>query len=125
MILSELPKERWPQNASQYMTKLPERVLLGEGYLVQVYEEPGGVRRITVNSVKHQRGNWADGIAWDDLQAIKAACGFGGLDAVEVYPATEDVVNRFNMRHLFVFPSREAADQAIPFVWRKGASDEA
>lgn len=42
-------------------------------------------------------------MSWEELQSIKSQCGFGHLDAVEVYPADVDVVNTGNMRHLYLF----------------------
>ena len=50
-----------------------------------------------------RRKNGKDGIKWDDLQRIKAECGFGHCDAVEFYPAEADVINTDNWRHLYVF----------------------
>ena len=119
MILSEIPEIQWPPSAKARMTKLPVRVWIGCGYLVQAYDEADGVVRLTVNSTKHESLRWADGIRWDDLQAIKSACGYGDRDAVEVYPRTADVVNVANMRHLWILPDQHASEQAIPFAWRK------
>lgn len=95
------------------MTQMPTNVWIGDGYLVQAYDEAGGVVRLTVNSVQHNGRSWADRIPWDDLQAIKSACGFGDRDAVEVYPPTKDVVNVSNMRHLWVLP------EPLAFAWRE------
>ena len=49
------------------------------------------------------RKDGKDGIKWDDLQRIKADCGFGHCDAVEFYPSESDVINTGNWRHLYVF----------------------
>jgi hypothetical protein len=62
----------------------------------------------------HLEGDrWADNITWDELQALKTQCGYGGHDAVEVYPPTRDVVNVANIRHLWVLAEK------LPFAWRK------
>lgn len=93
----------------------PNRVWLGGEYLVQIYDAPGGYARLTVSSTKRVGRSWADGIPWDDLQAIKSACGFGSRDAAELYPPTREVVNVANMRHLWLLPEGER----LPFGWRK------
>lgn len=49
------------------------------------------------------RKDGKDGIKWDDLQRIKADCGFSHCDAVEFYPSKVDVINTGNWRHLYVF----------------------
>jgi len=49
------------------------------------------------------RKNGKDGIKWDDLQRIKADCGFSHCDAVEFFPSEVDVINTGNWRHLYVF----------------------
>ncbi len=40
-------------------------------------------------------------ITWDDMQAIKAYVWGDGARAIEVYPASADVVNAGNFRHLW------------------------
>ena len=40
-------------------------------------------------------------MSWEDLMQVKRDCGFGELDAVEVYPADKDIFNSGNLRHLF------------------------
>ena len=73
----------------------------------------GGQSRLTVNrTMIDGKGNWLDGITWDDLQRIKSECGFGAVEAVEVYPADTDVVNVANMRHLWIL------NEPLPFIWR-------
>ena len=42
-------------------------------------------------------------MSWEELQKVKSLCGFGNLDAVEVYPRDSDVVNTGNVRHLYIF----------------------
>lgn len=43
--------------------------------------------------------------SWEELQRIKTECGFGEVDAVEVYPQDRDVVNTANIRHLYLMPT--------------------
>lgn len=89
-------------------------------FLVQVFKERG-IIRLTINRTMIGRdGQWLDGITWDELQEIKDALGFGGWDAVEVYPCRRDIVMDANMRHLWVLSTATSKD--LPFVWRpKGA----
>ncbi|MNK58672.1 hypothetical protein D3C87_777620 [compost metagenome] len=110
-VLSEIPRERWPAFVPG-VTTIPFKAWIGEGYLVQAYEERDGIIRLTVNSVERVGRHWADRIPWDDLQAIKACCGYGDRDAVEVYPRARDLVNVARMRHLWVLP------ELVPFAWR-------
>ena len=49
-----------------------------------------------------------------DLQRLKAECGYGGHDAVEVFPHALDVINVANMRHLWVM------GEPLTFAWRRG-----
>ena len=60
-----------------------------------------------------RRKDEKDRITWDELQKIKSDCGFGHLDAIELYPADMDVINTGNWRHLYIF------DHKLPFVIRK------
>mgnify|MGYP001611697393 FL=1 len=84
-------------------------------YLVVEYPVPGlsGIRRLSINRTARAARSWADGIPWDDLQRLKREAGYGHLDAVEVYPADEDLVCVAPMRHLWVL------DGPLPFAWRK------
>lgn len=50
--------------------------------------------------------------SWETLQEIKSACGFGHMDAVEVYPRDSDVMNTANARHLYLM------DSPLPFAMR-------
>lgn len=84
--------------------------------MVQQYDEPNGVIRLSINSTTRQGRRWADGLTWDTLQDIKSACGYGDRDAVEVYPPRIDEVNVANMRHLWILPV------PLSFVWRRPVS---
>ncbi len=81
-------------------------------FLAQLYGHESLPRlSVTRTSIKGDR--WADGITWDELQRVKSECGFGGVDAVEVYPPDCDVVNVGNLRHLWLMPA------PLPFAWRR------
>lgn len=73
-------------------------------FLVQVYQEKGGVERITVNRVERDANGWVGVISWEELQDIKQQIGRGDRYAVEVYPRDCNVINVHNMRHLWVLP---------------------
>ena len=53
-----------------------------------------------------KRKDEKDGITWDELQRIKGECGYADKDAVEFYPAEQDVINTGNWRHIYVFNER-------------------
>lgn len=59
-----------------------------------------GVYRLSI----WREGESDEVISWEDLQRVKSLCGFGNLDAVEVYPRDCDVVNTGNGRHLYLMP---------------------
>jgi hypothetical protein len=68
----------------------------------------GVLCRLTVNrmAIDPATGLWLSGISWDELYRIKNECGFGAMDAVEVFPAENKLVNVSNMRHLWVMKGR-------------------
>lgn len=115
--VQEIPREDWPQSAGR-MTLEPSRMaIVGGAYLVQVFQEPDGITRLTVcgtNATRSRMGKvrFSDGIPWDHLQEVKRIIGYGKRDAVEVYPPDDDLVDMANMRHLWVLPYR------LPFAWR-------
>lgn len=109
--LTRLPRTEWPES-----DPVPSQVWVSQQFLVQLVHEPNAWR-ISVNRTALGRdGRWADGITWDELQAIKREIGFGDNYAVEVYPRDIDAVNVANMRHLWV-PMGEG-----PVGWRRGES---
>ncbi|WVH05533.1 hypothetical protein KKJFFJLC_00044 [Vibrio phage vB_VpaS_PGB] len=105
----EVPERDWPSHNQKGLV----RVLLSSEFLVQQFEEENGIIRLSVCKTKRQGTRWADGITWDELQAIKNAAGFKDKCALEVYPEQNNVVNVANMRHLFVMPTRP------DFAWNK------
>jgi len=72
-------------------------------YIVQAFDD-GGFTRLSVNRSDFdiKTGDWIAGITWDELQRIKAECGFADRWAVEVFPPDDCVVNVANMRHLWL-----------------------
>ena len=77
-------------------------------FVVQAFEVPGGVIRLSVNRthIDPSTMRWVDGITWDDLQRLKSEAGYGDREAVEVYPPDSCVVDVANIRHLWVLPER-------------------
>lgn len=118
-VMLELPRSSWPTDAGEASGVRREAVFRGGGFLAQLFTDraegaAGTVwHRLTVcRDTMGDNGRWLDGITWDELQAVKAAVGCGGLWAVEVYPAEGHVVDVANMRHLWLFVARP------PFAWR-------
>ena len=111
-----VPREEWPMELQRRQTL---RVWRSRYFLVQEYAEPAPVLvRLSVlrTTLDPKIGRWVDGITWDELQAIKAECGYGAHDALEVYPADQDLINVANLRHLWVMRDLQA------FAWRRNAS---
>lgn len=80
-----------------------------EEFAVGLYAFQGYARL----SIWRQPGTEVDEVmSWEELQKIKSLCGYGHLDAVEVYPRDQDVVNTTNARHLYIM-----ADP-LPFAMR-------
>jgi hypothetical protein len=112
--LIPIPRERWSP-APWDETERTE-VWRSRKFLVQVFAQKDGAQRITVCTTRPQGHTWQAGIAWDDLQRLKAECGRGDAWAVEIYPAESSLVNVANMRHLWILP-------AMPeYAWREGKS---
>lgn len=86
-------------------------------FLVQEYRNGPAVRLSINRTTIGPGGRWRDGITWDELQAIKAAVGYGDAWCVEVYPPDDQVVNVANIRHLFVL------DERPPYAWTNGRSE--
>lgn len=104
-----IPREDWPRSA-------PPNVIeawRSRAFLVQVYQERDGIVRLSVCRTTTDGRDWIADIGWEELQRLKSECGRGTMDAVEVYPAANDVVNVANMRHLWVLPD------PLTFAWRQ------
>ena len=76
--------------------------------------EPNGIIRLCITRRERIEGHrlFAEGISWDEIQAIKAECGYGDRFAVEVYPEDQNILNNMNARHLWILPDR------LPFAWK-------
>jgi len=102
-------RDQWPNAGPPGLVE----VWRSREYLVQVFEAPAPcLVRLSINKTAMSGNRWAEGLGWEDLQRLKAECGFGGRDAVEVFPHDLDVVNVANMRHLWVMR------EPLSFAWR-------
>ncbi len=114
-FLALVPRDQWP-------AKIPSglrRVWLSKSFLVQEYDAiPPALVRLSVNRVSRYKGEWSDGITWDDLQRIKDEVGYAESCAVEVYPPVSKVVNVANIRHIWVLI------QTPRFVWGQDDTDD-
>lgn len=101
--LSRVPQSQWPP---EHHYPLPREVWRNNNFLVQVYDETGGILRVSVNRVvAGRKGKWLDGITWENLMEIKRQIGRGQEYAVEVLPRDRDIVNVANMRHFWILPA--------------------
>ena len=109
-----VPRKEWPL---EHQRGPLSRVWRSRDFLVQEYAEMAPVLvRLSVlrTTLDPKAGRWVDGITWDELQAIKAECGYDQHDALEMYPPDSDVVNVANLRHLWVMRELQT------FAWRGG-----
>lgn len=110
----EMPENSWAKNWKTDNGEKPFKVLRSRKFLVQVFRQPTGIIRITINRTRLKAiGRWEDGITWDEIQKIKTQIGYSHRDAVEVYPKDEDIVDVANMRHIWVLPEHQ-----LNFIWR-------
>ncbi len=113
--LREVERKDWPAHAV-----LPPNILKvfrSRDFIVQVYDAPApAVCRLSIHRpiVDASTGRWKDGIAWEEIQALKREAGYGTMWAVEVYPTDFEVVNVANMRHVWIVPP-----ESVPFAWRR------
>lgn len=111
-FLKKVEREDWPAFPDGY--RVPAEVMRSRDFLVQLFEEAADIIRMSVCRCQiKDDGSWSDNITWDELQMLKSECGLGLFDAVEIFPAHDDVVNVANMRHLWVLP------KPLSFAWRK------
>ena len=105
-LFSPIPKESWPKGFLE-LDVIPESVCRNRSYLVQIFPEMDGARRISVcRTMIANNGKWEDGMTWDDLMTTKAQIGYEDRWAVEIYPPTAGTVNVANMRHLWLIPAK-------------------
>lgn len=106
----ELGREEFPR---PYSHVGPQRAWRSRDFFAALYEADC-IGRLSINRTRILRnGRWDDGISWDEIQRIKAECGFADYWAVEVYPAQDCVVNVASMRHLFLLAEKPS------FAWGK------
>ena len=98
------------------LVKNPNRfaVWTSSEFSVQAFNVPGDIVRLAINRNERILSPrlFADGISWDDIQAIKDKCGYADRMAVEIYPEANHILNIINARHLWILPS------PLPFAWR-------
>ena len=110
--LKFMPRESWSPEMQK--SKDVIEVWRSSGFLLQVYQEPNGIERLSIQRTRlRDDGEWQDKISWDELQRLKAECGRGDKQAIEIYPADNDVINVANLRHLWVLT------EPMEFTWRK------
>lgn len=104
-----VPPDQWPSAGPPDLLE----VWRSREYMVQVFRAPAPcTARLSINKTAIAGQRWAEGIGWEDLQRLKAECGFARFDAVEIFPREGDVVNVANMRHLWVMR------EPLSFAWR-------
>ena len=101
--LVKIPEATWQANPGRSSNLI--EVWRSRDFLVQVFREGSDMVRLSFNrtTLNSSASRWEEGITWEEMQKIKHDCGYGDLDAVEVFPRDCDVVNVANMRHLWVF----------------------
>lgn len=98
-VLTPMPKDQWPI----LLGVAPVEVWLSSRFLAQVYEEAGGVLRVSVCRTRlDARGQWEENLTWDELMDVKRQIGRAEAYAVEVLPADSKIVNVANMRHFWI-----------------------
>lgn len=114
--VAALPETLTPIPLEEFPPVIPGQPYLmqawrSRNYVVQLYDEPNRVKRLSVCRARRSPQGWVDGITWDELQTIKHELGFGDLYGVEVYPRDRDVINVANFRHLWLLP------EPLPIGW--------
>jgi len=101
-VLTPVPRDQWPRvEHDEHRLE----VWISSYFLVQVFDESHGVRRLSVcRTTMGPDGRWDDGISWDELMDVKRQLGLGDAYGVEVYPRDQDIVDEANMRHLWLLP---------------------
>ena len=109
--LQEIPKADWPAGSVD-STRL--RVWRSRRWLVQEFAAPApALVRLSIIRTSRTATGWEESVNWEELQALKNEVGYRWHDAVEIYPAADDVVNVSNMRHLWIMA------EPLSFAWRQ------
>jgi hypothetical protein len=110
--------DQWQHTTAYRRSSSTEKIIavwMSRKFLVQVYDESVkqlGLLRLSITRTEIGKNRqFADGITWDELQAIKDGCGYVDRLAVEIYPEQLNQINVVNMRHLWVLPDR------LNFAW--------
>jgi hypothetical protein len=107
LALEPVPRERWPR-----LDRGLVEVWCSRKYLVQVFEEAGGIFRASINrTTLRADGRWEENLTWDEMQEIKRQIGRADAYAIEVLPRDCDIVNVANMRHMWILPT------PLPIGW--------
>lgn len=112
--LVEAPPSQW-----MVFTNRPDRtdrltVWGSTEFTVQVFRVKDGIIRLAINRTEISRDErvFTDGISWESLMEIKSQVGYGDRQAVEIYPEDRNVVNKINVRHLWILA------QPLDFAWK-------
>jgi hypothetical protein len=117
-ITTSLKLERIDPSRCNALSHRPDRFAVWQSlkFTVQAFHVPSNVVRLAINrnELTGDTRLYADGITWEELQDIKDECGYADRMAVEIYPASDDILNVINARHLWIIPT------PLPFAWRNG-----
>ena len=114
--MTRLPRSEWPLFTA--LETEPLDVWVSSEFMAVLYRQRAdGNRRLTVNRMRrNNRGDFRDGITWDELQRVKNECLGPDVWCVENYPSEEKLMNVCNQRHLFIFdgtPDLRFPDEAV------------
>ncbi len=106
---------RFTPLACEHVTGAPVNAWRNNEFLAQLFDENGHLRlSVCRTKLTPNRQRWAEGITWDELQAVKSAVGFADRWAVEVFPPDVEVVDVANMRHLWLLDDPPAYGWRVP-----------
>lgn len=109
--MTKVPRDKWPQGLQR------KGKVVGcwrsKQHFAALWREDNGHTRLSINrtKIKPSTGDWEAGMDWDKLMKIKAECGFADFWCVEIYPASDGVVNVANLRHLWILKEKP------PYAW--------
>lgn len=91
----------------------PVRQWQSRDYIAQLFHDRNGFTRLSVNRIERDKriNDWKDGITWDELQRVKQET-LGDVWAVEIYPPDPELVNVYNIRHLWIL------NQPPAYAWQ-------